>query len=370
MPALQTGQRSTFNDTIGLKLDISDMVPVLVDPQDVPLTRTLNSKAPTVNAVKHEWLEETLVPSRDTLGAAIGDSTGTTFTATQPSFYKKGYVIQVDSEQMRISATPAANPVTFSRGYAGTTAGTHLNAADVLFVGYAVTDGADPEPFATTDRTTKFNLHSVTQEIIEVTDLDEWAQIYGVGDKFAHEVEKWLTTLSIRKEQQYIYGQRNEDTTNKTRSMGGLDFFITTNVTDAAAAPISETLINDELNDVYTAGGDISLLMVSPKQKRKITGLITASQRYFVRPGTSEAVGVSADEYLSDFGRQPILMNRWQDKNKVYFLMTKHISRVTGQPLTLENLEKSGTSRKSQIVGWDTLEVKAEKWHSILKNLA
>lgn len=366
---LQTGQRSTFNDTVGLKLDLSDLLPIITDPFDVPLFQRLAKRAPTLAAVKHEWQEEPLVGNSDQLNGAY-TTPGTTITVDDFTKFKKGYVLQIEDEQFRVVTTPSANPITVTPAYAGTTGANHADNTVVSIIGYAVTDGADPEPFSTTDRVNKFNLQQVYQELIEVTDLDEWTQIYGVKDKFGHEVEKWLKTLAIRAEKSVLFGRRNEDTTNKTRTMGGLHFFITTNVTDAAAAAVSEALVNAELQDIYTAGGQADLLAVSPTQKRKISSLIAAAQRWYPRPGADESVGVSAESYVSDFGRVEIMMDRNITAAEIEILSTPLISIVQGMPFTLENLAKTGTSRKSQIVGWFSLEVKAENRHSRLKNLS
>lgn len=369
--AAQTGQRSTFNDTVGLRLDLENILPILVDPYDVPLYTRFASKAPANAAVKHEWLEEPLLANKSTTSANVLAGDGTIVVADGSQF-KAGYVIQIDSEQMRVTSV-ATNTLTVSRGYAGTTAAGHdgsVTAKDVLIVGYAVTDGADPATFSTTDRTNKYNYHQVFQELIEVTTLDEWATLYGIGDKFAHEVEKWLKTLAIRAEMSILFGQRAEDATNKTRTMGGLEYFITTNVKDEASAQIDEDVINGHCQESYTNGGRVDLIALPPTQKKKASALISASQRWFPRPGMNEAIGVAADEYISDFGRVELLMDRNILSDRAYYLQTDLVSKVTGMPFTLENLAKTGSSRKSQIIGWFSLEVKAEKRHAISKNLA
>jgi hypothetical protein len=53
----------------------------------------------------------------------------------------------------------------------------------------------------------------------------------------------------------------------------------------------------------------------------------------------------------------------------VLVLDTSLIRIVDGQPFTLENLARTGTARKGQIVGWFTLELVAEKRHSYMSGL-
>lgn len=51
--ALQTGTRTTFVDTVGLKIDLSDIRPFVVTPDDTPLWDRISKGAPTLPAIKH-----------------------------------------------------------------------------------------------------------------------------------------------------------------------------------------------------------------------------------------------------------------------------------------------------------------------------
>lgn len=365
--ALQLGTRTTFNSTVGLKIDLSDAMPLIVSPDDTPLFSRLSKKAPVVNAVKHEWLEDSLAASSDTLGGAYTAGQNT-ITVTDYTVFKKGYVIKIDSELMRVAATPTSTTVSVTTAYAGSSNANHSNGATVDIIGYAVTDGADPEQFSTTNRANKFNYHQVFQEAVTVSDLEQWAANYGVGDKYSYEVMKWLKVLAIRAEKSVIHGRRNEDSTNNTRTMGGLLYWITTNATNVGGA-LSETNLNDEIQDCYNAGGTPDLIVASPKQKRKLTGLIAASQRYYPRMGSSEAAGGAVTQYISDFGTLDILTDRHLPADTILILESENIAVVQGQPFTLENLAKTGTSQKGEIVGWFSLEVKAESHSSVMTGL-
>lgn len=360
--ANQVGPRSTFLDTVSPRIDLTDMLPLIISPYDTPLFNRLAHKKPTVNAVKHEWLVDTLPASADPLGANY-TAGGGTITVTDFTKFKAGYVIKIESELMRVTTTPTNTTVTVSTGYAGTTNVNHTTPLTIDIIGYAVADGADPEQFATTDRVNRSNLHQVFQEKIEVTDLNEWAEAYGVHDKWGYEVRKWLKVLAIRAEKSLIHGIKFTDNTNKTRTMDGILNFITTNAT-AVGGALTETVINNELQDIYTAGGDCDLIVMPPKQKRVFSGLMGTSQRWYPNPGTGEHLGVNVSRYISDFGEHEVLMDRHMPADTVLYLDTSTISIVDGQPFTLEPLAKTGTSRRGEIVGWFTLEVRAEEWNS------
>ena len=54
--AAQTGTRTTFNSTVGLKIDLSDMRPYVITPDDTPLLDRLSKGSPSQNAVlRAQW---------------------------------------------------------------------------------------------------------------------------------------------------------------------------------------------------------------------------------------------------------------------------------------------------------------------------
>jgi hypothetical protein len=356
---LQTGTRTTFNSTVGLKIDLSDAAPFIVDPDDVPLTTRLKKKGPTLNAVKHEWQEDSLIPTTDLLNGAIGDTTTTTFTVDNGDRFKPGYVVAVEGEQVRVNAVNG-NALTVTRGYAGSTAETLSDNAVMSIVGYAVTDGADPAQFSTTNRVLKYNYHQVFQEAVTVSMLEEWAENYGVGDKYSYEVMKQLKKLAIIKEKALFHGKRSEDTTNGTRTMGGLDYYITSVIDSSGTFDI--TKINAMLKTLYNNGGSPKLIVLSPKQKLVLDYLITSSQLQYARPSTSEKLGQAVSQFQSSFGTLDILMDRWCPDSTMYILDTSTISIINGRPFTLETLAKTGTATKGEIVGFGSFEVKSESW--------
>lgn len=368
--ATQTGTRTTFNDLIGLKLDLGDMVPLVTNPTDTPFLDLIKTAPPVQRAAKHEWLEDTIVDAKDTL-AAMFTNPASVITVTDFTLYKKGMVLRIDNELFRVAATPTSSAVTVTQAYAGSTGANHANGATVTFVGYAITEGADPEQFSTTNRTNQFNFQQVFQEAITVSDFDQWVQTYGVGDKVQYEIGKWLKALRIRLEQTVLYSNfRFSDSTNNTRIMGGLDFFITTNPTDEGAAALTEVMINDEIQDCYTNGGQPSDLLSSPKQARKITGLYgTTSNPVFYNPSGDMTIGRHAGHYQSDFGLLDVTVDRWVLADRIYVLETKNIKLVSGQNFAFEPLAKTGMATKGEITAWFSAEVKAEKHNSILKNL-
>lgn len=363
MATLQ-GARTTFNDTVGLIADISNDVPILVDPYDIPLYNRLQARGPSSEAYKHEWQEKNLQPTVVAAAATLNGS-ATTLALSDASTLKAGDVLQqrATREKFRVTSI-ATNTITIERGYAGSTvsaAGASGDKMDVI--GQAVADGADAANARGNVFTPKFNFQQTYQEAVEVTYLDAWVKAYGRGDKYSMAVADQLKAMAIRAEKSFLYGSRYEDLTNKTRQMGGLTFYISTNANDESSADVDEDLIRARLQNSFDNGGRVSLIAAGPVQKQKLSNLISVAQRTFPRPGLGEVVGVSADSFQSDFGTQEIIMDRNILADDLFGLEWENIARITGMPFTQENLARTGTSTKGQIYGWFSLEVKAESHH-------
>ena len=70
--------------------------------------------------------------SQSTLAAAITDTTGTAITVTSgTTFPTAPFIISIDTEAMSVTSTGSGTNWTVTRGYEGSTAATHLNAAVV-----------------------------------------------------------------------------------------------------------------------------------------------------------------------------------------------------------------------------------------------
>jgi hypothetical protein len=82
-------------------------------------------------------------PNTTTLATALTDTTGTSVNVADASIFMKGDVFEIGSEQFRITADPntSANTVAVTRGYAGTTAATHLISVTVYLIGNARSSG-------------------------------------------------------------------------------------------------------------------------------------------------------------------------------------------------------------------------------------
>lgn len=70
-------------------------------------------------------------PELDTTTASIA-SNGTTLTVADSSIYSQGFLIQLDTEGLLVTATPSGTTCTVRRGVRGTTAASHATSSTVL----------------------------------------------------------------------------------------------------------------------------------------------------------------------------------------------------------------------------------------------
>ncbi len=74
-------------------------------------------------------------------------------------------------------------------------------------------------------------------------------------------------------------------------------------------------------------------------------------------------------QYISDFGTLDVITDRHVPADTLLLLEEQNVALVEGMPFTLENLGRTGSARKGQILGWYTMEVKAQAHHSIMTGL-
>ena len=357
---MPTGTVTTYDLQVGLYLDIESMISLL-DPFDIPLQGGSGADGRSALSTgtcfekKVEWLDETLLVARSTL---VGAHTNVVTTLTVPAGdelrFQVGDVVLVGAEYMRVTATPSAGAVTVTRTYAGTNAA-HAAGDAVVGVGMALPEGADAGTARAIDRNNRFNITQIFGPTpVQVSGSENAVKKYGtegVGE-FQHQVANRTKEMGVAIDQALVYGVRLEDTTNKWRTMGGIDYF-TTALVDSTTTTISESSTLDMLQAAFNAGGRPDRLMVGTKQKRRISGWI--ANLTLQESLSTDVRGQTVDYFDSDFGRISILLNRWVRDNNAYGFARDQATVETLRPLVFEMLAKTGDSMKGQLVGEKTM---------------
>jgi hypothetical protein len=352
---------------IGKKLSVVDEI-LLLNPHQTPLLNMLGF-GDAVTQTTHQWFEDEIYADESKVsGAKL--STDTSVTVLDGSIFRVGHVVKIGDELLYVSAV-ATNVLTVTRGYAGTTAAAIADQAKIEVQFTEGIEGNDARSARSKARVQNQNYTQIFDDSIEISGTAEAVQQYGIMDLYEYEKQKKQIELALALEKAAINGVAYQN--GQVRQMRGARSYIQTNVTDAAAAAISASLINDSLQSIYEKGGFSSggnyKILVPAKQKRAISGLST-TQIYITQAENTR--GVKVDHFVSDFGQFEIALNNNLAANE---LMIVDANRMAIRPLASREffhkyMGDKGDYTVGTLVGEYTLEFKQEKAHARIKNLA
>lgn len=364
---MPVGMVSTYDLTVGVQLQVEDLIH-LISPFDVPLLGGQIAggasalSRDTAYEKKVEWMDEELLVPRSTVGTIFNTAdTALVVAAGDREKFQTGDLIKVGAEVVRVTGYPGgADTLTVTRAYDGTAAA-HAVGAELVGVGSALPEGSDPPNPRTKDRVNRFNLTEIFGPVsVQVSGTEQVVRKYGLPmTEFDYQISNRTKEMMVGIEQAIIYGARVDDPTNEWRSMGGINYYITTNV-DSTTTDITEAKLLDLQQTVFKAGGSPTILMVSAKQKRKISQFDKAGNFLQVER-TDKTRGQVVNYYESDFGVVTVILNRWLRDSDAFIFSRDQATLMTLRPLAFEMLAKTGDSIKGQIVGEYTLAFKRQQ---------
>lgn len=383
--AMNTGARATYTDTNPAVRNVEDLI-TLVSPRDVPLLKVVvglaeaNGKAPRIDtlgtpciSVKYEWLEDQLSPTSDALAAAVSDTGGTSWTATDGTKFRKGHVVQADDELVWIGAVAGAT-LTVVRGFGGTTAALHSSGATLDIVGIAMLEGDDAPAARTTSTANPFNFTQIFEVPIHVTGTMAAIRQHGIDDEYKYQMGKAFTDATILLERAIFQGKRsaNAGSSSAARAMGGFPQFITGNITNLAGAALAENDIDDLLASIFADVGRVQMpqdLFVGSWVKRKISSFYAPNARM----ERGERIGgVVVDRIETEFGDVNVHLGLYCPAGKLYAvnLDNLEIGPLRGRGFFEEKLSKTGDAIKGHIVGEYVLCLKNDNSHGAITNIS
>ena len=163
--------------------------------------------------------------------------------------------------------------------------------------------------------------------------------------------------------------------TNDTNGTSGTQYTITGGVpvtarTDGTDRAWSETLLKAAVLAQYNAGGEVSMLMVSPAKKQETSAFAGIAEIRSAVNGASQATIIgAADVYVSDFGDLSVVPNRFMPTDLVYLIDPSQVKKRVLRPYFVEELAKTGDSTKFQMIEEAGLEVTNEAAHAVVRDL-
>ena len=258
----------------------------------------------------------------------------------------------------------------------------------------AAVEGATASDATLSPTTRVGNRTQISQKTVKIAGTLESVNKAGRKSEKAYQLAK--ASAEIKRDMEYILlsNQLNAAGNATTaRTLGGLQAWLNTNYvggTNGTAgsggttarvsgtdATFTEAMLKSAVKKAYTAGGNPTVLMVTPTQKQVVSGFAGIAAQRFMAPANKQSTIIgAADVYLSDFGTISVVPNRFipadsGDSGEVAFVLDPEMAAVAYlRPFATNELAKVGDADVTQLLVEYTLEVKNEAAHAIIADLA
>lgn len=309
--------------------------------------------------------------------------------------------INEDLEQIIYDISPTDTPVISAISRRKVTNIRHEWQTDVLASAVttnAVVEGDDATIDTATATVRVSNICQIMDKAIIVTGTANAVDTAGRKTELAYQLQKRGRELRRDMEATILANQASvlgDDTT--ARKLGGLQTWLTSNTdrggggadggfststsltvaaTDATAGAVrtfTETLLVNAQQDAYANGGEPTLMVLSPYQKRQFTNATNfpgiADLRSNVPQGKSAAVIGNAEIYLGPFGTLDVVVDRFTRSRDVFLIDPEYMSLGVLRPMQQWELAKTGDSEKRQLLTEVTLIVENQAAHAVIADL-
>lgn len=141
--------------------------------------------------------------------------------------------------------------------------------------------------------------------------------------------------------------------------------------TDGTDRTWTEALLKEGLLAQYNAGGEVSMLMVSPAKKQETSAFTGIADIRVNANGAKPSVIIGAvDVYVSDFGNVDVVPNRFMPTDLAYLIDPSMAKKRVLRPYFVEELAKTGDAHKRHIIEEAGLEVSNEAAHAVIRDLS
>lgn len=226
-------------------------------------------------------------------------------------------------------------------------------------------DAVDSDMAPTVMRSQYTQILSKTVRISQTADV---VATYGRAKETAYQVSKAsaelkrdLEGIMIGQAQDAAAGAGGAGIAASARKMGSVfgkdiqgNAIIAAAVTvDKTAAPaaLSEQDILDVNQKLYTAGSEANVIMVKPSDALLIAAFTNSAGRNRVINDGVRTVVNAVDLYVSPYGEQKVIINRFIKADSALVYDTANFKQVTLRPWTRELLAKTGDADRHMIVG-------------------
>jgi hypothetical protein len=245
----------------------------------------------------------------------------------------------------------------------------HEYPVDTLKTPAANTNVEGSDASFSTSRTNPTRSNNITQIVridFNVTDTERAINHAGFQDRYAYEMNKAMTEWKNDAEFALMRAAVASGNDSTARQMNGVKSLITTNATSQSGVSLSETMLNDYLQNAWNQGGNVDEIYVGAALKRRISGFTAGATKF--ESNDDRRLVNAVDVYESDFGVHKLFKHR--------YIFQSGTDVNAGDIVGIENdrwyvaflrepthtpLAKTGSATKGMIEGELTLEGRAQK---------
>jgi hypothetical protein len=364
------GMATAYDLTAGVIINMDESI-YMISPIDSPMISGLGSDGLSVigsegvDEINFQWMHEELLLPRSLLAVTVTADVFITVATGDRAKFSTGDILKAHkpggTEFMRVTGYGVtADTLLVTRGYDGTTATTYAATTVIIAVGQALPEGSNPENARHRDRTTADNYTQIFGPTkITMSRTEQKVKKYGVANEFTKQFFNRITENVIHREQAIVYGRKTNSATTKIRTMGGLDYYITTNV-DSTSTQLTVTSVQVNQQICYNAGKVPDRIMANPASLADINAINdTTRVRQYIDDSKRGRVPVM--EVWTEFGPISVVRNRWVSPFDAFGFNRDSVKRRILDSLQTTKLAKTGDSDEMMLVCEEGLEVKGQQ---------
>ena len=290
-------------------VDMAKKIDVL-EPDSAPLltlTKKIDKKA-AINP-KFNWMEEESLTKYDTVNFSTNYTSGATeVRVDNVTRFRAGDVVKDVStgEQLLVTALAGTDSLTVLRGWGSTSATTISDGEYLAIVGNANEEFASKRVPKVMDQVEKTNYTQIFRTPFGISGTADNSEMYGGGD-LAHQRMTQMIEHEKEIERSFWFGEPKEYTsgTHPRRATGGVDYWITTNATDATGT-LTESEFEDFLRTGFRYGSKTKWLFAAPLIIQAINSWAKDNIRILPKEKT---FGINLAQWVTPFGTVNLVLN-------------------------------------------------------------
>ncbi len=243
-------------------------------------------------------------------------------------------------------------------------------------------EGDDTAASAASPTTRLYNMMQIQKKAFRISGTMDAVKAAGRAKELAYQTAKNTKELAKDIEYAFLREVRVDGDAATARKMRGALNWITTNLNKAAdatlnadgtitggtARALTEAILNATSQNVFTEGGNPTLALCGPFQKRQVSAFTTGTVNYR-RPVEEKKIINTVDVYVNDFFTLTIKPHRIMPTDVMVILDMDYWKKATLRPTAREELAKTGDSELYHIIAEHTLVAGNEKASGRITNL-